>query len=296
MPVSSALSVIPLGDFHTGVEVGLAAVRWHGVYTGGDPKVKTLAWTVTAALSDDGKRIDFTTDVDWDTGSRRLRVLFPVASREPSALWEVPYGSIVRTFDETKMNFSQWTANTMEFPALHWVRRDVDANSGVVLLNRGLPCYRWIPGMLDISLLRSPEWNFCAVEPFHYEFWDIDGQRDTGRHRFEYSLWPFTQALSHHETVRAGYAYNRPEPLELPFRVEGDVVVTAWKPAQDGSGWIVRMQEASGTGTTATLFFDRPMQVLRTNLIEEPEGEESTMAAAAFTLHKHGLLTVRIRP
>ena len=107
-----------------------------------------------------------------------------------------------------------------------------------------------MPGVLDLSLLRSPEFAFCVVEPGSYEFWDIDGQRDTGEHRFEYALLPYTDALPMGELVRMGYAYNLPAPLQPPFAVAGDVVVTAWKAAEDGDGWILRLQEAGGEGTT----------------------------------------------
>ncbi|HEY8965730.1 MAG TPA: glycoside hydrolase family 38 C-terminal domain-containing protein [Candidatus Methylacidiphilales bacterium] len=288
---------LPLGDFHDTVEAAPRALRWTGRYRGGDPKVAKLSWRVTASLSEDGRRIDFATEVDWDTSSRRLRALFPVASQEADAAYEIPFGFIRRTYDPAKLDYGQWRANTMEFPALHWVHREVSPRSGVAILNRGLPCFRWKPGCFDLSLLRSPEWAFCSVEPAHYEFWDIDGQRDTGRHRLEYSLWPYADGrnLGGHELTAAGYAYNRPEPLALPFRIEGDAIITAWKEAEDGSGWIVRLQNTTGRPATAVLSFDDKVEATEVDLLERPEGAPRRASIHRVSLRRHGIATRLLR-
>lgn len=287
-----------LGDFHTAVETAPDAVRWRGRYTGGDWKVRRLEWTVTAAASADGRRIDFTTDVNWDTGSRRLRVLVPVRSQAASAVYEVPFGFIERAYDPARLDYSLWNSNTLEYPTLHWVWRPCDERQGVALLNRGLPCNRWTPGRLDLSLVRSPEYPFCVVEPGSYEFWDTDGQRDAGRHRFEYSLFPYYDGMTAGELTRVGYAYNLPAPVEPPFRILGDVVVTAWKLAEDGDGWILRLQEGSGRGTRLLLDFGEETAsrtVVRTNLLEQPAGEPVRGRFYDTVLHRHGILTLRIR-
>ncbi|MHB0999058.1 MAG: glycoside hydrolase family 38 N-terminal domain-containing protein [Armatimonadota bacterium] len=288
------LTQVQLGGYNNSVEVAGDAVRWQGEYTGGDPKINALSWTVTAKPSADGKRIDFTTEVDWDTESRRLRAVFPVASNEDTATYEVPFGFIDRQFDFGKVNYSQWSANTLEFPALHWVRRDVDEQSGVAVMNRGLPCYRWMPGRMDVSLLRSPEWQFCSTENGYYEFWDIDGQRDTGQHRLEYSIHPYYEGLSNAELTREGYAYNMPVVPEPPFSVNGDVVVTAWKCAENGSGWVLRLQEANGVPGEVTLQFDGARSVTVTDLLERPTADAVTCEEFTSPIHKHGILTLLI--
>jgi len=289
------LTQVQLGDHNDTVEASDGAIRWRGTYKGHDPRVSRLAWTVTVRPSADGRRLDFTTEVDWDTRSHRLRAVFPVASQENTATWEIPFGFIERAFDKEQLSYSQWTANQLEYPALHWVRRDVDDTSGVALLNRGLPGYRWMPGRLDISLLRSPEWEFCVVEPAHYEFWDMDGQRDTGHHVLEYSVWPFTDGLSRGDLTRAGYVYAMPAPSSLPFEVTGEVVVTAWKPAEDGSGWILRLHDAGGEGTEVGITFHEPRRVTAADLLERPRGEAVETDRFTIPLHKHGILTLLIR-
>jgi alpha-mannosidase len=232
------------------------------------------------------------TDVVWDTGSRRLRVIIPVRSQETTATYEVPFGFIDRNFEQEKLNYSQWKAHSMEWPTLHWVRKRISESTGVAVLNKGLPCNRWIPGRFDLSLLRSPEWQFCAVEPGNYEFWDIDGQRDAGKHRFEYSIWPYTDGLSDGDLTRAGYAYNLPRPIDPPFDITGDVVVTAWKPAENGAGWILRLQNASDAETTVKMVLGRPTRITPTNLIETPQQGSGTSETYQASLHKRRIMTL----
>jgi len=288
-------SAFGLGDYHTSVQASDRAIRWTGRYTGGDPKIKKLEWTVTAVVSPDQRRLDFVTQVNWDTGSRRLRVVVPVASKDPTATYEVPFGFIDRTYDPSKLAYQAWETHGMEFPTLHWLRKTVDRKAGIALLNKGLPCYRWMPTRLDLSLVRSPEWAFCLVEPASYEFWDTDGMRDPGRHTFEYSLFPYSNGLTEGDLTRVGYEYNSPAPIDLPFKVAGDVVVTAWKPAEDGSGWILRVQEAGGKGTTVTLSSAQAREITKTNLLEVPCGKPVTARVFRTRLHRHGILTLRVR-
>jgi alpha-mannosidase len=284
---------IALGDYHFQVEPLAGAICWRGRYSGGDPMVKNLQWTITCRASADGRRLDFVTEVDWDTRSRRLRVIFPVKSHEKSATYEVPFGFIDRTFDASKLDYSQWSHNAMEFPALHWVRRKIDDRSGVALLNKGLPCNRWIPGRFDLSLLRSPEWAFCAVEPGSYEFWDIDGQRDTGRHRFEYSLWIYDDGVTEADLTRAGYEYNDALPKH-PFKLAGDAIVTAFKLAEDGKGWILRLQETAGREPAVSIDFGREVNVVETNLLEKPSGDARRLKQWSGQLRKHEIRTLRL--
>jgi len=287
-------SLVYLGDYHTSVETTPNAIRWRGEYTGGDPKIHRLAWTVTLRPSADGRALEFTTDVDWDTASRRLRVVVPVRSKDSTATFEVPFGHIDRTLDHEKISHGELTPDSQEFGALHWVRKDLGDGKGVALLNRGLPCHRYINGELDLSLLRSPEHCFSANLTVHYDFWDLEGLRDTGQHQFEYALLPYADGMSVGDLVRRGYDYNRPMRIEPPFRIKGDVVVTAWKPAENGEGWILRVQEAGGQGTEVTLGFDEPRTVTKTDLLERPQGEPVTSSAHTIPLHKHGILTVLI--
>lgn len=287
-------SLIFLGDYHDRVSVCGDSVQWHDVYTGGDPKVAKLEWTITLTGGEDGL-LRFVTEVDWDTGSRRLRVVCPIHSADNEAIWEVPFGFIERTFDQAKVNLETMKIDTQEYGALHWVCKEIDDQKGVALFNKGLPCYRYNSSCLDLSLLRSPESCMAGNMPLHYEFWNLDGQRDTGLHRIEYALLPYWNGIGKGDLTRLGYGYNRPLEPEIPFKIEGDVVVTAWKLAENGEGWILRLQEAGGRGTTARLTFDRQQQVAKTDLLERPLEKAVSTACFETPIHKHGIVTLLIR-
>lgn len=295
---STLFNGLPLGECHDAMFADGDTVTWHGVYDGGDPRIQRLRWRTTLRSSPDGERLEFTTIVDWNTRSRRLRVLIPVATSSEMARYEVPFGYVDRAYDRTQWNFSNWEAHQNEYPTLHWARQlvpDTGPCAGVALMTRGLPCVRWKPRLFDLSLLRSPEAEFCQVEQQHYEFWDNDGQRDTGVHVFHYSLWPHTRQVNESELTRVAMAYNHATP-DLPFAVKGNVQVTAWKPAQDGIGWILRFYESNGGDTEASIDFGRRVTITPCDLLERVAGEPVCASQWRKSLTRFKLITLRIQP
>ena len=306
-----AHAFIPLSDYHTTVEghreVGgaITAVRWQGLYTGDDRKVEHLAWTITATPSNAGTGVELAINVDWNTESRRLRLRVPVAGESDQALYEVPFGHLARRHDPTAYDYSIWKAHQNEYPMHHWIRANAEtsgvAGAQVALLAADLPCARWTPGMLDLSLLRSPESGFCHIEVHNYEFHDIDGLRDSGQHTFQVSLRADCRGLSTGDLSRLGYALFRPDFPELPFSITGDVAVDAFKPAEDGNAWILRLHDTSGYGGPLRLDFTSTMQVTPCDLLERPgrtgsNGTPSTGKSWSTAVRPHGILTLRITP
>jgi len=300
---------LPLSEYNCQVCESGNTIWWAGKREESDPRAKTLAWETRIQASSDGEYLEFTTDVDWDTMSKRLRVVFPVndyASTE--SVWEIPYGFIKRSFDPNARHKPLYntgtsptsgyeyrsTCPTGEFPALHWVKHEINDRQGVALLNKGIPSVRWLPGNLSLSLLRSPQMHDITILPHVQDVWDIDGMRDTGHHRFEYAIYPYVESLSNGDLTRIGYDYNAASP-KIPFVIEGDVVVTAFKTAEDGNGFILRVQEAGGTGTKIKLVFDGPKYVSPVNIIETETGHTVHDHVFSANLHKHEIFSVRIR-
>lgn len=219
---------------------------------------------------------------------------------EKSAVWGIPFGHVERRFDPDNIEpldttFVKLAARPLgDFPAHHWAWRSA-RQGGVALLTRGLPSVRWTPGCFELSLLRSPQMTGDTVVPSLHEFWDVDGTRDTGRHRLEFSVWPSRDSLSPGALARQGYAYNRASP-PLPFELEGDVVVTAWKPAAHGEGCILRLYEAGGVEGQVRLTFDRARRVRPVDLMERPiDGSEQPAALVhCFPLHRHQIWSLQI--
>jgi len=291
---------VMLGKYNYSVYDNSDHIWWRGKYETGDPNVNILEWEIRVQASPDGERLDFITEVTWDTFNKRLRVAIPVNDTRKDSIWEIPYGFIKREFDPdnilpfSPVHRSLATRPIGEFPVLHWVRHDIDEKSGVAILNKGIPSFKWIPGCFEISLLRSPTMTGDTVLPSVDEIWDVDGTRDTGRHRFEYSIWPYTNGLTNSQLTRVGYEYNDASP-KVPFIVEGDIVITTFKVAESGDGFILRVQEANGTNSMMKLVFDDVKKIIPVNIMEEPCGEIVQDKKFEYILHKHEILTLLIK-
>lgn len=291
---------VTLGDYNYAVYEEEFSILWRGRHEAADPGVRCLDWEMKVEASDDGERLDFYLNVNWDTSNKRLRVAIPVADDSFESDWEIPYGFIQRSFNPDDMvpfsdDFQTLATRSIgEFPALHWVRHKISESEGIVILNKGIPSVKWIPGCFEMSLLRSPTMTGDTVLPSVDEIWDVDGVRDAGKHKFEFSIWPYTEKISCSEITKEGYKYNE-AMMKLPFSVEGDIVVTAFKLAEDGKGCILRINEANGTSSKVKIIFSEERYIQEVDLMERGCGEICFGVTYEKILHKHQIATFYIR-
>lgn len=287
-------TLIPLGDYQTITRLSDDCVVWSGVYGGTDYMVRKLTWQVRMTRGEQDALV-FDLQMDWDTASRCIKALFPVAAMDTAALYEVPFGYVQREYDAARVNYSDWSPNYMEYPAQNWVMKRLDAQGGVAIFNRGIPGYRWIPGCFEMSLLRSPQFHFVGNEPRNYDFNDLDGLRDSGVHRFAYALLPFTDPITPAQLTQMGLGFNRVDRFSLPFTVSEPIIVTAFKPAEDGDGQILRFYNPDGEPAPVQIDFGTPVSVRRCNLLEKNEGLPVKAEAFREELRGFGIETLRIR-
>lgn len=191
-------------------------------------------------------RIDFATRVVWHERQSLLKVAFPTTIRSRHATYEIQFGSIERP---THRNTS-WEEAAFEVPAQRWADLS-DAHHGVALLADCKHGYSVQDRTLWLSLLKG------AIDP--------DPNADRGEHAFTYSLLPHAAGLD--SVRRAAYGLTRPllcrradaHPGTLPrsfslARVaEPGVLVETVKVAEDDDALIVRLYEADGGATSASL-------------------------------------------
>ena len=152
-------------------------------------------------------------------------------------------------------------------PALRWAELG-DGKHGFSLINESKYGYDGKENVLRLSLLRSPTWP--------------DPDADRGHHEFSYSLYPHTGDWKQALTVRRGYEFNY--PLRA-FQVEGhggnlpskysfvgirgdNVVLTAFKKAEDGDATIFRFYEWAGKmGEVEITLPEGAISAVRTNLM-----------------------------
>ena len=293
---SNNWNLVPLGDFQRVKKAGPDSVVWEGKYAGTDYMVKKLEWTTELGAGENGL-LEFKIDMDWEADSRRIKVLFPVNNFENGAIFEVPFGHIERKYDPKKLAYEAWSPNSMEYPAQNFVLRTIDESCGVAVLNRGLPCYRWYPGCMELSLLRSPQCNFCVNEQAHYDFNDIAGLRDQGSHSFEFAVLAYRDAKKIGDIAKIAHNYNRREKIELPFEITGGAILTAFKPSEDGQAFVLRFYDPTGEGCEAAIDFKREVFVCECDMLENPLDGKNYEYAKNYSaaLPKFKIATLKIK-
>ena len=209
-------------------------------------------------------RIDFKLTADWyeqgtpQVDAPMLKVAFPVDVKDGKATFEIPFGSIERP------------ANGNEVPAQKWI--DVSGKDyGVSLLNDCKYGHDVNGNTMRLTLLRSS--------------YDPDPMPDQGRHEITYSLYPHSGDWKQADTVRRGYELNNPLIATIETSHKGklpkahsfvivepaNVIVTAYKKAEDGNDFILRFYESQGKAGTATIKFNTGVKAVReADLAERP--------------------------
>jgi alpha-mannosidase len=235
-------------------------------------------------------RIDFQTHVEWQERQSLLKVAFPTHVRSRRATYEIQFGSIERP---THRNTS-WEEAAFEVPAQRWADLS-DSHYGVAVLADCKHGYIVRDRTLWLSLLKG------AIDP--------DPDADRGSHTFTYSLLPHSAGLD--AVRRAAYGLTRPllwrrEPphagtLPLAYSAASlssdGVLVETVKWAEDEDAMILRLYEAEGGDTSATLRLGtRPHAVDEVDLLERhphslPLAQDGT---AHLTFRSHEVKTLRV--
>ncbi|WNS46817.1 alpha-mannosidase [Paenibacillus sp. MMS20-IR301] len=241
------------------------------------------------------RRIDFKTTADWHEAHKLLKVGFPVDVITSKATYEIPFGALERvTHRNTSWEQAQYEVCGHRFA-------DVSEHDyGVSLLNDCKYGYDIQGSTIRLSLLRAPRWP--------------DHSADQGTHEFTYSLYPHRGDWRTAHTLRKAAELNHPAyavaaaiassagaragtasaagmlPAAgsfIPFDGK-QVILDTVKPAEDGSGSILRLYESAGGRETVKLSWPQPYSRLYlSNALEE---EEELLQA------EDGVLTLEFRP
>jgi alpha-mannosidase len=198
--------------------------------------------------------IEFRTYVDWQENHKLLKAAFPLGLATGKATYEIPFGALERT---THRNTS-WEQAQYEVCGHRWA--DLSEHGyGVSLLNDCKYGYDIKDSVLRLSLLRAPGWP--------------DAGADRGEHVFTYALYPHEGSWQQAQTVRVAAGLN--EPLRAIkadsatavsaaqatgsfeqswIHVASDqVILDTVKPAEDGTGIVLRLYEAHGGRSEAVI-------------------------------------------
>lgn len=227
-------------EFNDGCRAGFKVVRRYG---------KSLI-EQKIVIYEKSKRIDFETEIDWHEDHVLLKAAFPLDIHADKATYEIQFGHVERP---THTNTS-WDEAKFEVCAHKWA--DIsEYGYGVSLLNDCKYGYNAEGSTLKISLLK------CASYP--------NPQADRGHHSFVYSLYPHAGGFREAQTVREGFALNKPMRAEHIRATAGtlpdsfsfvncsceNVVIDTLKKAEDSSDIIVRAYEAYNSRAKAVFEF-----------------------------------------
>jgi alpha-mannosidase len=240
--------------------------------------------------------VDFETKILNQDKFVRYRLLVPSAVKDGHNFQEIPFGAIERP-------------NAQEFPAQNWIDYS-DRDHGVTLLNRGMPGNNVADGTLMLSLLRSSRIQSYGIGG-GFEGQGSDSGLEVGKERtLHYALVPHAGDWREARAFRAGLEFNNPLVVHkstahsgsLPSRwglleaSPANVVLTALKPAKDGSV-TVRVYEAAGAATSgATIHLNTKVgSAHEANLMEDPATKVKTSNNTLhFDLHPFEIKTFKL--
>jgi len=226
-------------------------------------------------------RVDFITTVKNNHPRLRLRVRFSTDIKVPEYYCDSQFGAVARPTNQYYFEPEGWKEKPSGvFPSLRWVDYS-DGRIGLTVINKGTPENEVRDGKVYITLLRGVE--MLSSDGKAGPVIPVPDARETKTYTFRYSIYPHEGDWKRAKSYRHGYEFNyNLVAMQLPkhrkFRIKrsflkiepDNIVMTAFKPSEDGSGIILRFYEASGEETESSIIlFKKPARVLKTNLLEE---------------------------
>ena len=203
-----------------------------------------------------------------------LRVSFPAAVSSERASYDIQYAFTERpTHDNTSWEQAKFESCGQRYADLS------DCDGGAALLNDCKYGYRVKNGVLDLALLRAPQYP--------------DRFADQGEHEFTYSFLPHGGPLAESGVMNEAAVLNRapfladgfaPGRAVLPCRLVSEgISLEVMKRCEKDDSLILRLVETRGRLSAGTLHFAAaPARVCETDLVERHDGK--TLSRAGKTL------------
>ena len=190
-------------------------------------------------------------EVDWHEKHKMLKMKWPMKVDNPKAYYEIPFGVIERP------------ASGDEEPGLQWSAVK-GSNGGFALLNNDTYSSSVNGSTIFHTVIRSPIYgDGSGARTEESEF------TDQGARKFQYALMPVGESWA--PVIRAARQLNKPVASYIetwhPGSLTGDpygaiqisadnVMLSACKRSEDGTGLILRLYETDGKETPVTVSGD----------------------------------------
>lgn len=221
-------------------------------------RIKGSTFVQRVSLTEGGDRVDFDTQVDWQTPAKLAKASFPLRAANAKATYDLGLGTIERGNNQE---------NLYEVPGQQWADiTDMSGAFGTSILNDSK--YGWdkpADNVLRLTLLHTPGVDKRYV---------YQATNDIGHHRFTYSIaghqgdWRtsetpmraarLNQPLQVFQTVahdgRLGKSFSmlrvgqsgKQATSHIASQVASQIAVRAFKKAEDSDEIVLRVQELYG--------------------------------------------------
>ena len=215
----------------------------------------TLVQTYT--LSHNEGQLRVSARINWQEHFRCVKLQFPVRLDAYRGTYEIPFGTIEKD------------CNGLEEPMQRWMdltgtQEGRGSRVGLAILNNGKYSASMAGSTLELTVLRSPIYAHHQPEILTREE-DEYTYMDQGLQRFSYTLVPHTGDWQDCGIVKRAEELNQPCPAVIetyhrgPFpqraqyiRIDQEnIILTAFKKAHDGNGYVARFRETNGLSTKA---------------------------------------------
>jgi alpha-mannosidase len=294
----AAVRVLTDGPPMSELELRVEAERPAGL---GESETGLLTITTVVRLVQGSRRVEFRTTIDNATRDHRLRVVFPLGAAAGSVRAEGQFALLERPL-EPRPPQTEW----VEPPDPEGHTLGAVALGPIALIAKGLPEYaaqkRDGQAELCLTLLRcvgiiaKPAGLPTRPQGAGPQLSTPEGQC-LGPHECEYALLADADVLTDVELLRESQDYRCgfptvPSPIEFdaPLALEGDVIFSCLKGAEDGDGLILRCFNPSSS--PATVRTSGHVTVSATRL---DETREQPVPEGARRLKPYEVATLRLR-
>ncbi len=209
-------------------------------------------WSLEFRVNYGENNVKMHLDIDWLGEGTRIRVNVPTTVNASSAIYEIPFGVVERTYYRPR-----GTAKG-EWPAHRFVAFE-DGEKGIALINTGVAGVEINGRTLSTTLLRAYYPGPMAwVSPT-----PLTSQH--GKHSYDFMLAPYKGSWKDSGVVRYAQEFNNParcfedcaligEATSFVSVDHDNLVISTVKAATDNSGdLIIRYYETFGEATNATI-------------------------------------------
>lgn len=284
--------------------------------TGRSTERVNLPFSLEVSLQAGLKRVDIALEIENLAQDHRLRVAFYTGILAERYFVEDSFCVIQRsTRLPDGVNWIEKPSPTQPQKAFVAVE---DGSKGFALLNRGLPEYEVTPeGVIYLTLLRSVGWlsrdDLSTRRGHAGPPYPTPAAQCLGRHRFAYAIYTYRGSWPQSELLRVAQEFCFPPrafflkgqsiaPFHLLHLEPAQLVLSAFKPAEDGKAVVIRVYNPTGQEIMGQLKFGWKVEkVWAAELDERPSRElpvsQQNMVYLAFrpgeirTLRMVGTLT-----